>query len=340
MQTLHFAGLTLYPYGLALSAGTLLALLLAHRAFRRSGIRPGALSCFALLAIPLALLGARAAYCLATLDWVMQEGFSFFLQLTRGGYMLYGAVLGGVVALLLTARITGEDFASMADHLAVPALVLVMVGRLAEGLVGQGYGWCVEDWFMEDSGMSLFVLEDPSFFYRLPFAVPDMYGNYNWAVFIPEALAAGLIALAAGLTRTRREGGKALLALLLYAAAQVLGESLRQDAVLRWGFVRINQIICAVIIAGLMIHCMLRAPRPRAGQAAGLSAGVLACMGVVIAMEFALEKKISAIEFLPMDVCYLIMALACAGMVLCVLPLWRRAYPPRSGEHDCVCNPD
>ena len=330
MQTLHFAGLTLYPYGLALSAGTLLALLLGHRAFRRAGIQPGALSCFALLAIPLALLGARTAYCLATLDWVMQEGFSFFLQLTRGGYMLYGAVLGGVVALLLTARITGEDFASMADHLAVPALVLVMVGRLAEGLVGQGYGWCVEDWFMEDSGMSLFVLEDPSFFYRLPFAVPDMYGNYNWAVFIPEALAAGLIALAVWRTRPRREGGRALLALLLYAATQVLGESLRQDAVLRWGFVRINQILCALIIAGLLIHCMLRAPHPRAGQLVGLSAGMLVCMGVVIAMEFALEKKISAIEFLPMDVCYLIMALACAGLVLCVLPLWRRAYPPRT----------
>ena len=31
-----------------------------------------------------------------------------------------------------------------------------------------------------------------------------------------------------------------------------------------------------------------------------------------------------------MDVCYLIMALACAGLVLCVLPLWRLAYPPRT----------
>ena len=260
----------------------------------------------------------------------MQEGFSFFFQLTRGGYMLYGAVLGGVIALLLTARLTGEGFAAMADALAVPVMVLILVGRLAEGLVGQGYGWCVEDWFMEDSGMSLFVLEDPSFFYRLPFAVPDMYGNYNWAVFIPEALAAGLIALAVWRTRPRREGGRALLALLLYAATQVLGESLRQDAVLRWGFVRINQILCALIIAGLLIHCMLRAPHPRAGQLVGLSAGMLVCMGVVIAMEFALEKKISAIEFLPMDVCYLIMALACAGLVLCVLPLWRRAYPPRT----------
>ena len=330
MQTLQFAGLTLYPYGLALSAGTILSLLLARCAFRRAGIRPDALSCFALLAIPLALLGARAAYCLAALDWVMQEGFSFFFQLTRGGYMLYGAVLGGVIALLLTARLTGEGFAAMADALAVPVMVFILVGRLAEGLVGQGYGWCVEDWFMEDSGMSLFVLEDPSFFYRLPFAVPDMYGNYNWAVFIPEALAAGLIALAVWRTRPRREGGRALLALLLYAATQVLGESLRQDAVLRWGFVRINQILCALIIAGLLIHCMLRAPHPRVRQLVGLSAGMLVCMGVVIAMEFALEKKISAIEFLPMDVCYLIMALACAGLVLCVLPLWRRAYPPRT----------
>ena len=330
MTTMHLGSLTLYPYGLALCAATALALALAGLAFRRHGLKAGALSWFALLGIPLGVMGARLAYCLAALDWVMQEGFGFFLQLNRGGYMLYGALAGCALALWLTARITGESFARMADRLAAPAMVLILLGRLAEGLVGQGYGWCVEDWFMEDSGMSLFVLEDPSFFYRLPFAVPDMYGNYNWAVFIPEALAAGLIALAVWRTRPRREGGRALLALLLYAATQVLGESLRQDAVLRWGFVRINQILCALIIAGLLIHCMLRAPHPRAGQLVGLSAGMLVCMGVVIAMEFALEKKISAIEFLPMDVCYLIMALACAGLVLCVLPLWRRAYPPRT----------
>lgn len=322
--------MTIYPYGLSMAAAAVIALLLGGFSFRKAGIKADALSWFAVLALPMGLLGARIAYCLATLDWVLQEGFSFFFQFTRGGYMLYGALAGGALALWLTSRITGESFARMADRLAVPVMVMILLGRLAEGLVGQGYGWCVEDWFMEDSGMSLFVLEDPFFFYRLPFAVPDMYGNYNWAVFIPEALAAGLIALAVWRTRPRREGGRALLALLLYAATQVLGESLRQDAVLRWGFVRINQILCALIIAGLLIHCMLRAPHPRAGQLVGLSAGMLVCMGVVIAMEFALEKKISAIEFLPMDVCYLIMVLACAGLVLCVLPLWRRAYPPRT----------
>ena len=48
--------------------------------------------------------------------------------------------------------------------------------------------------------------------------------------------------------------------------------------------------------------------------------------GVVMAMEFALEKKISAIEFMPMDVCYLLMAGGCALMIGCIVPHWRRAF--------------
>jgi len=47
---------------------------------------------------------------------------------------------------------------------------------------------------------------------------------------------------------------------------------------------------------------------------------------VVMAMEFALEKKISAIEFMPMDVCYLLMAGGCALMIGCIVPHWRRAF--------------
>ena len=327
MTTIQLGSLTLYPYGLALAAATALSLLLAALAFRRRALKMDALSWFGLLGIPLGLLGARLFYCLAALDWVMQEGFGFFFQLSRGGYMLYGALAGCALALWLTARITGESFARMADALAAPAMALIFLGRLAEGLVDQGYGWCVEDWFMEDSGMSLFVMEDPSFFYRLPFAVPDMYSNYNWAVFVFEALTAGVIALILLRTRPRTDGARATLALLLYAATQILCESLRQDAVLRWGFVRINQVIGAVLIAGLMLLFVLRDPARRPGQIAGLSAGILGCMGVVIAMEFALEKKISAIEFVPMDVCYVLMALACLGLILCVLPLWRKAFP-------------
>lgn len=322
--------MTIYPYGLSLAIAAAIALVLSGFSFRKAAIKADALSWFALLALPMGFLGARLAYCLAALDWVVQEGFGFFFQFSRGGYMLYGAIFGGALALWLTSRITGESFARMADQLAVPVMVMILLGRLAEGLVGQGYGWCVEDWFMEDSGMSLFVIDEPTFFYRLPFAVADMYSNYNWAVFIFEALLAGSIAVILLRLKVSRHGGKAVLALLLYASTQVLCESLRQDAVLRWGFVRINQVIGAVLIAGILALCYCLAKPRRGKQLTAAITGMVISMLMVMAMEFALEKKISAIEFVPMDVCYLVMALSCLGLIFLVLPLWKRAF--RSAE--------
>lgn len=318
--------MTIYPYGLSLAIAAAIALVLSGFSFRKALIKADALSWFAVLALPMGFLGARLAYCLAALDWVVQEGFGFFFQFSRGGYMLYGAIFGGALALWLTSRITGESFARMADQLAAPVMVMILLGRLAEGLVGQGYGWCAEDWFMEDSGMSLFVIEEPTFFYRLPFAVADMYSNYNWAVFIFEALLAGGIAVILLRTKVSRNGGKAVLALLLYASTQVLCESLRQDAVLRWGFVRINQVIGAVLIAGILALCYCLAKPRRGKQLTAAIVGMVISMLMVMAMEFALEKKISAIEFVPMDVCYLIMALSCLGLIFSVLPLWKRAF--------------
>ena len=318
--------MTIYPYGLSLAIAAAIALMLGGFSFRKASIKADALSWFAVLALPMGFLGARLAYCLATLDWVLQEGFSFFFQFTWGGYMLYGALAGGALALWLTSRITGESFARMADQLAAPVMVMILLGRLAEGLVGQGYGWCVEDWFMEDSGMSLFVIEEPTFFYRLPFAVADMYQNYNWAVFIFEALLAGVIALILWRVNVTRQGGKTVLMLLLYASTQVLCESLRQDAVLRWGFVRINQVIGAVVIAGILALCYCLAKTRHSKQLTAAIVGLVISMLMVMAMEFALEKKISAIEFVPMDVCYLVMALSCLGLILSVLPLWKRTF--------------
>lgn len=178
--------------------------------------------------------------------------------------------------------------------------------------------------------MSLFVIDEPTFFYRLPFAVADMYSNYNWAVFIFEALLAGSIAVILLRLKVSRHGGKAVLALLLYASTQVLCESLRQDAVLRWGFVRINQVIGAVLIAGILALCYCLAKPRRGKQLTAAITGMVISMLMVMAMEFALEKKISAIEFVPMDVCYLVMALSCLGLIFLVLPLWKRAF--RSAE--------
>lgn len=318
-----------FPYGIAVAVAAAAALALAGATFRRGKLSGESLSWFAVLALPLGFLGARLGFCLASLDWVSQEGFLFFFEFSRGGYMLYGALLGGLLAAALAARLSGERFARLVDALATPALLLIALGRIAEVLVGQGYGWSIEDWFTEGNSMSLVVLEDPSFFYRLPFGIPDMYDNYNWAVCVFEGIVALVLVLVVSRARVRRAGGRAALGLLLYAATQELCESLRQDAVLRWGFVRINQILGAVVIVAVLVISYLMA-RPRQPKKLALSIGGIVVGALLItAMEFALEKKISAIEWVPMDVCYVITTLGALLMILSVLPLWRRAF----GQH-------
>ncbi len=319
-------GLTLYPYGLAVAGAAVVALLLAVWNFRKAKLDVNILSWFAPLAIVLGLLGARVGFCLASFDYVAQDGLGFVLELTRGGFMLYGALAGCVVALVIACRICKACPACAADALAAPGMVMIALCRMAEGLVEQGYGWVIADWFAEDTSMSIFTWADPSVLYRFPFGVADYYGGYKWAVFVFEALVALGIAIALTRLTVKRSGGRAVMMVLLYAATQILCESLRQDSVLRWGFVRVNQVVGAVLIAGVLVLCFCLTKNRDWRKFAGSFLLMLLGMGLVMAMEFALEKKISAIEFLPMDMCYLIMGSACALMIGCIAPHWQRAF--------------
>ena len=319
-------GLTLYPYGLAVAGAAVVALLLAAWNFRKAKLDMNLLSWFAPLAIVLGVLGARVGFCLAAWDYVAQDGLTFMLEFTRGGFMLYGALTGCAVALVIACRICKICPACAADALAAPGTVMIALCRLAEGLVEQGYGWPIADWFMEDTSMSLFTWADPSILYRFPFGVADYYGGYKWAVFVFEALVALGIAIALTRLTVKRSGGRAVMMVLLYAATQILCESLRQDSVLRWGFVRVNQIVGAVLIALVLVLCFFLTKQRDWRKFAGSFALLLLGAGLVMAMEFALEKKISAIEFLPMDMCYLIMGGACALMIGCIAPHWNRAF--------------
>ena len=77
-------------------------------------------------------------------------------------------------------------------------------------------------------------------------------------------------------------------ALLLYAACQVVFESLRMDGCLKLGFVRISQVISAVVILAVTVIRAQRCGGRKAAFARG--AIVLACVAVVGVIEWALDK--------------------------------------------------
>lgn len=326
MSSIQLGSLTVYSYGLCLALACAAAFGWMAATAKKHDVPAGAVSTAAVLMLPLGLLGARSAWCLARLDWVMQQD-GFFFQLARGGYMLYGALLGMTAGLLIVSRLHRVSFASLADLAAAPGLLVVAVGRMAEGLVGEGYGRNLYDWFDPWNEQSLIAWEDPSPLFRFPLAVPDHYDEYNFAIFVLEALAAIVILAVVMRSRPRRAGSKAVLALLLYASLQAVWESMRQDSVLRFGFVRVNQLLSAVLILGLLLLCMRLAGKATAKQRIAALIGLVAAAGIVMAMEFALEKKIGFLTWMRMDVCYVVMCIGALGLTFSVLPMWRRAFP-------------
>lgn len=322
MEPMMLGALSVYPYGLALALSAAVSLVLL--AARCRNLKAGAASWFGMLALVLGVLCARLLYGLVRFDWLLEKGAAQMVRFTGGGYVLYGAVLGGMLAAWLTGKITGEKPSRLLDAATAPAALMIALSRLAETLVGQGYGRYIADWFDGESGMSLFVLENTSFFERFPFAVQDMYEEWCWAVFMLEAVFAIVLLVVMLRVHAKRDGSRAMLFLLLYAASQALCEGLREDEVLRWGFVRVNQILSAVTVAGVLLCCCLRLKEKATRQVVLAWCGTLCGMLLMIAMEFAVEKKIVWLEWLPMDMCYLITALSGVLMTVSILPIWKK----------------
>ena len=311
-----------YPYGVCLAVSACMGIALLIRQCAHARLRSSTASILSLTAIPLMLLCSRLFFCLFRFSWFLDKGVVWFFRFDEGGLEFFGGLAGGLLALLITARITKQSTWRLMDAAAAPGMLTYGLIRLSDLAAHQGYGWPVADWFSVDAadpeeftGMSLFHLEDASFFERLPFAIEDpYYGDWRWAVCVLVALLAFLLLFRLLTLKTRREGTLSLTGLGMLLSLTAICESLRQDDVTKWGVagvIKAGEVMAAVCLALLLALALMRArARIRRGQLVMLPAAALCCMGVILAMEFALEKKISFLTFLPMDMCYLIIIIA------------------------------
>lgn len=317
-------------FALVIAGAAVLALLVMLLQRQKTGIRPGTAFVFAGIAAPLCVLAGRAAFWLCSIEWLKRINVSFWDFAGSGyTYMLYGAMIGGFAAAFLTAKITGESFGKVADAAAAPAALVIAAGRFGEYLIRAGYGASVVEWFDPYESWSMIAWEEPDALCRFPFAVQNFYGTWRFAVNLLEGIAAIIFLIVLLRMDRRRSGGAATLLVLMYAVCQIVFESMRKDEVIIWGFVKANQLISALLVLGILIFCWLKQPKEERKQAElWLRAGLLFLLaGIIMVMEFALEQKIVFLMWMKSDLCYVVMTACCIGMLLTVLPLWRKAWP-------------
>lgn len=294
-------------YGLFLAAAVALGVFVLTKTVRHGAFALRTVTMLSVLSVLLGALCARLYYHAAN-NMVYGMGFEGYMPLSLYPYeyAMCGALLGVLLAAFLTAKLTKQSALRLLDALAPAALIALCAARVGEHFSDFGWGLA-----MENTALQVF-----------PLAVQDMFGQWHWAVYMLEAAFALSLCLLTAKVRRGMPGDRFLTALLWWSASQILCESLRAETI-RWGFVRVQQLQCAVFMLAVLITFTVRAVRR--GEKKRLSAAWAAFVlgvGVVVLMEYAIDKWDLAIAL-----CYAIMTAALLVMAAVIGRVRPRLLP-------------
>ena len=294
---------------ITLLAGAAIALLIGWLRGQKAGYSPKHLALCTLLLPLFTAFCSHLCYCLVSIpDVLYSYPASFWFTFWQNGQMFYGGILGALIALWL---IGGRQCLRLMDAYAPSMALMIAFARIAEGFSGQGYG---EYWYEESTA-----------FCRFPFMVYDpYYESWGWALFMAGAVIAAVLFILLMRRKAAFPGDQTLTLLGLYAAAQIVLESLRRDEFLRWGFVRVEELLSAVVILVVLILYWVHSGKGRAVAKSVVVAVFVAMVVFCLLLEFATEGRI---PFLLLEVwqCYALMAAACVVDAICVLRMRRMA---------------
>ena len=227
-------------YGFLIACGMALGIYLATLNEKRLGLPKETALDFALLAIPLALIGARLYY--VAFQWGhYQDNILSIFYVWEGGMAIYGGVIGGIVAGMLLSKKKKIPFLTFAD-MVMPSLLLGQaIGRWGNFFNQEAYGNLIENPALQ-------------FF---PYGVL-VEGAWYQATFFYESLWNFLGFLVLWFTRKKQKAGDAFfLYFILYGSGRFWIEGLRSDS-LMLGTLRVSQGLSLLMVVASVIVLILR----------------------------------------------------------------------------------
>ncbi len=228
-------GIPIYWYGLLIALGLCLAVMYGMREAKRVELSSDDLLNMILIAVPVAILCARAYYVI--FSWEMyKDDLLSVLDIRSGGLAIYGGIIGICAVVLGYCRIKKIPIGKVLDILAVGLLIGQSIGRWGNFVNGEAFGGvCALPWAMtvERNGILLASSVHPAFLYES-----------LW-----NAVGIGVLLL---YKRIREFEGELFCAYLAwYGLGRVWIEGLRADS-LYIGNLKVSQILaCVTVILGI-----------------------------------------------------------------------------------------
>lgn len=221
-------------YGVIITSGMVLGVLLAMYRTKKRNIKPDIILDFVLLAVPFAMVCARAYYVIFEWDSYADNIIKIF-AINEGGLAIYGGVIGGFISALVFSKLKKIPFLTLVD-LAVPSLILGQaIGRWGNFINQEAFGNIITNTKLQ-------------FF---PFAVYiEELGQWRQATFFYESVwNIILLAIVLVLGYKRVKDGILLSTYFIgYGLGRFLIEGLRSDSLYILPGIRVSQILSLILI--------------------------------------------------------------------------------------------
>ena len=245
MQTLLDAGI-FSPHALFIALGICAVVFLpAVHNVKGNKIPSEMLFYISPFAVIAGLFFSRLMY--VTFNRSLYSSFDEILDLTSGGYCLYGGIFGAALAIILWCVFTynTKHLLHLFDAVCLYAPLGICVGQMGSAFTDDCYGTFVTN---------------PAFC-KFPFAsYVEVYDGWCLSVFFFEALGCFILwcVMISNQKRLELKGANTVIFFTVYAGLHTFLESLRTDSVY-WGFVRISQVISALILVFIFVFMLVKA---------------------------------------------------------------------------------
>ena len=136
---INLFGHNIYWYGLIIAVGFLLAVVYAFRRAKQFGLKEDDILDILLVATPLAIVSARAYYCI--FNWSLFAGNPIsVLYIWNGGLAIYGGVIGAVLAVIVCTRIKHIPARPLLDLMALGFMIGQCIGRWGNFVNREAFG--------------------------------------------------------------------------------------------------------------------------------------------------------------------------------------------------------
>lgn len=236
-------GVDIYWYGIIITGAIFLSFILMFAIIKRRGRRTDELFDLAICVLPLAILSARLFSVLFDAGLNLNDYFSF----RTGGMSIIGAIIGGVLGVLLFCALKKKNFFDTTDFIAPFLLLSQAIGRWGNYFNQEIYGELVTDPNLQ----------------WLPYAV-EINGEWFQALFFYEFIfnLVGAILLFTLLKTCKKRGVLTCVYLMFYGGVRFFLEDMRNtDYILKSGSVHVSKLFAGILFVvgfGLLIFIFVK----------------------------------------------------------------------------------